>query len=118
MTSPDRPHEELQGPTKALLVFFDGNDRWEDTPLHEVLVRQLERLGIAGATVISGIMGYGIHRRIHRKGLFGVVDDKPMTVIAVDRESRIRSALPTIRPFVREGLVVIIDAEVIPLNAS
>jgi PII-like signaling protein len=102
-------------PVKALLAFFDATDEWEGSPLHEELVRQLERHGVAGATVLSGIMGYGIHRRIHRKGLFGVVDNKPLTLVAIDSEEKLRQALPSIRPMIREGIVVLLDAEVIPL---
>jgi PII-like signaling protein len=105
-------------PVKALLAFFDATDEWEGSPLHEELVRQLERHGIAGATVLSGIMGYGIHRRIHRKGLFGVVDNKPVTLVAIDSEEKLRQALPSIRPMIREGIVVMLDAEVIPLPES
>ena len=41
---------------KALLAFFDATDEWDDSPLHEELARQLERQGIAGATVLNGIM--------------------------------------------------------------
>jgi PII-like signaling protein len=101
--------------TKALVAVFDANDLWGETPLHEELVRQLERHGVAGATVLSGIMGYGVHRRIHRKGLFGVVDDKPVTLFAIDSEDKLRRVLPVIRPMIREGVVVLLDAEIIPL---
>jgi uncharacterized protein len=97
----------------SALAIFDSNDEWEDRPLHEAIVRQLERAGIAGATVMQGIMGYGKHRHIHRKGLFGVVDDKPVIVLAVDIEERLREVLPVIRPMVREGIVLLIDAELV-----
>ncbi|MCC6264437.1 MAG: DUF190 domain-containing protein [Bryobacterales bacterium] len=103
---------------KAMLVFFDATDEWDGAPLHEQLVRQLERHGIAGATVLTGIMGYGIHRRIHRKGLFGVVDNKPMTLIAIDSEEALRRILPSIRPMIREGVVVLLDAELIPTGEA
>jgi uncharacterized protein len=101
--------------TKALLAIFDVNDQWEQLPLHEALVRRLQRRGIAGATVFNGSIGYGVHRRIHRKGLFGVVDDKPVAVLAIDVESNIRSVAPDVREMVREGVVVILDAELVPL---
>ncbi len=108
--------QSVQGaPIKALLAFFDATDEWDGSPLHEELVRQLERHGIAGATVLNGIMGYGIHRRIHRKGLFGVVDNKPVTLVALDSEEKLRQALPVIRPMIRQGVVALMDAELIPL---
>jgi PII-like signaling protein len=101
------------------LAFFDANDLWGDAPLYEELVRQLERHGIAGATVVDGIMGFGAHRRIHHKGLFGVVDDKPVMVVAIDREEKLRAVLPLIRPMVRAGVLALVDAEIIsPLEES
>ncbi|HYZ84839.1 MAG TPA: DUF190 domain-containing protein, partial [Bryobacteraceae bacterium] len=86
-------NQVVEARSKALLAIVDANDQWEDSALHEAIVRKLERLGIAGATVFHGIMGYGVHRRIHRKGLFGVVDDKPVAVLAVDSEEKIRSVV-------------------------
>jgi PII-like signaling protein len=118
MAGLDERATAMSPPVKALLAFFDANDEWDGSPLHEELVRQLERHGIAGATVLSGIMGYGIHRRIHRKGLLGVVDDKPLTVVAIDSEEKLRGTLPIIRPMVREGLVVLIDVEVIAMQPA
>jgi PII-like signaling protein len=100
---------------KALLAIFDANDEWENSPLHEAVVRQLERRGVAGATVFQGIMGYGVHRRIHRKGLFGVVDDKPVAVLAIDSEETIRTVVGEIRSMIREGVVFLLDAEAVPL---
>jgi Uncharacterized ACR, COG1993 len=56
----------------------------------------------------------GIHRRIHRKGLLGVSDDKPLTIAAIDNEEKLRDVLPSIRPMIREGLIGLSDFEVIP----
>lgn len=108
----------MQSPQKALVVFIAVTDMWHDEPLYAAIVKTLERQGVAGVTVNSGLMGYGIHRRIHRKGLFGVSDDKPVTIIAVDSEDKIRATLPAIVPMVREGLVMLQDAEVISTGHS
>jgi PII-like signaling protein len=78
----------------------------------------LERQGIAGATVNLGLMGYGRHRRIHRKGLFGMSDDKPVTIMAVDTDEKIRAVLPIITPMVREGLILLQDVEVISTGTA
>lgn len=99
---------------KALIAFFDANDLWGEAPLYEELVRQLERHGVAGATVVDGIMGFGAHRRIHHKGLFGVVDDKPVMVVAIDREEKLRAVLALIRPMIRAGILALVDAEIVP----
>ena len=98
---------------KALIIFVGDTDMWQDTHLYAAIVTALERHGIAGATVNAGLMGYGRHRRIHRKGLFGVSDDKPVTIIAVDSEDKIRAVLPVVIPMVKEGLIMLQDAEVL-----
>jgi PII-like signaling protein len=104
----------IEAPVKMLLIFIDQTDTWQNKPLHEAIVRVLEQNGIAGATVLSGIVGYGVHRRIHRKGLLGVSDDKPLTIAVVDNEKKVRDVLPTIRPMIREGLIGLTDFEIVP----
>jgi PII-like signaling protein len=104
----------IEAPVKMLLIFIDQTDTWQNRPLHEAIVRVLEQKGIAGATVLSGIVGYGVHRRIHRKGLLGVSDDKPLTIAVIDNEKKVRDVLPTIRPMIREGLIGLTDFEVVP----
>lgn len=99
---------------KLLVIFIDETDRWDGIPLYEALVRRLRQLDIAGATVHVGVMGYGSHLRVHHKGLFGVSDDRPVTISVVDSEEKLRQALPEIRPMVNEGLLILVDAEVIP----
>lgn len=98
---------------KALVIFVDETDMWQDSHLYASIVMTLERQGIAGATVNLGLMGYGRHRRIHRKGLFGMSDDKPVTIMAVDTDEKIRAVLPIIAPMVREGLILLQDVELI-----
>jgi PII-like signaling protein len=96
-----------------LLVFMDETDTWKQEKLYQAIVRRLEKHGIAGATVIPGIVGYGRHRRIHSPGLFGVTSEKPVTVVVIDEEAKIRAVLPKIVPMVKEGVVALVDTEVI-----
>ena len=99
-------------PRKCLQIFIEDTDTWEGRPLYEAIVRVLARRGIIGATVWSGIMGYGASREVHRKGLFGFTDEKPVVITAIDSEEAIRAILPQLLPMVKEGLVVLHDAEV------
>ncbi len=99
---------------KLLLIFVDENDVWGQVPLYEAIVRRLRQLDVAGATVQVGIMGFSQHSRIHRPGLFGIPDDRPVTISVVDKEEKLRQVLPEIRSMVQEGLLVLLDAEVIP----
>jgi uncharacterized protein len=98
---------------KLLLVFVNELDVWNHRPLYQAIVERLHQLELAGATAQAGIMGFGHHMRLHHKGLFGIADDRPITIIAVDEEPKLRAALADLRPMLREGLVVLVDAEVL-----
>ena len=75
-------------PASLLLIFIDETDTWGDAriPLYEAIVQRLFDAGINGATVHTGMMGFGASRRLHRKGLFGVTDDRPVTISVVETE--------------------------------
>jgi PII-like signaling protein len=105
-------------PVKMLLIFVNETDTWHNTPLYEAIVHHLRELKVAGATAQTGIMGFGHHMRLHHKGLFGISDDRPVTIMAVDNESRLRAALPEIRRMVREGLILLLAAELVGDQAA
>jgi uncharacterized protein len=100
-------------PVKLLLIFVNEADRFHDRPLYQAILERLHQLGIAGATAQTGIMGFGHHMRMHHKGLFGIADDQPVTIMAVDDEDRLRGVFADLRAMVREGLMLLIDAELI-----
>jgi uncharacterized protein len=104
----------IQPPVKVLVMIFDAHDEWAGVPLHQAIVRELEKHHLAGATVVRGVTGYGPHRSLHRKGLLEP-HDEPMTLLVIENEGKLRAALPTLRPMVAEGIFVMFDAEVIPL---
>jgi len=103
----------MTSPAKMLVVYVDETDLWGDGPLYEAIVRRLRQLGVAGATVEIGAMGFGAHGKVHHKRLFGISDDKPVVITVVDSERVIREVLPEIRGMVSEGLMLLLDAEVI-----
>ena len=99
---------------KMLIVFLNEVDRIDDEPLYEVLMRRLKHRDVAGATAQLGVMGFGPHHRLHHKGLFGISDDRPITVTVIDTEQKVRALVPDIRALVPEGLMLIVDAEPVP----
>ena len=103
----------MTAPVKLLILFVNEADMWHNRPLYQAIVERLHQLGIAGATASAGLMGFGHHHRLHAKGLFGVADDHPITILAVEEESRLRGVLPEIREMLREGLMLLVDAELV-----
>jgi uncharacterized protein len=99
--------------TKLLIVIVKETDTWHGSPLYAAIVQRLRQAGVAGATVHAGIMGFGRHDRVHHKGLFGIADDRPVTILVVDREDRLRKGLDQARELLQGALVVLLNAEVL-----
>jgi len=99
----------MNGPTQGTLlrVYIGESDRWEGKSLHQSLVEEAKRQGLAGATVLQGIMGYGAHSRVHTARLVDISPDLPIVVELVDEEAKIQAFLPTVQAMVREGLVTL-----------
>jgi uncharacterized protein len=108
----------VSGETRMLLIYLDETDMWEQIPLYEAVVRRLRQLDLAGATVQAGIMGFGSHHKVHRKRLFGISDDRPVTICVIDTEAKLREAIPEIRQLVKEGMMVFVNVEPIPLGGN
>src|SRR5262245_843331 len=99
---------------KMLIVFLDETDKYGDLPAYEAIVRKLLQMEIVGASVLTGMMGFGRHHLVHRKRLLGVADDRPVTILAIDEEEKLRGVIPSVRRIVPDAMVALIDAEVQP----
>jgi PII-like signaling protein len=96
-----------------LTIYLNEADRIGEVPLHEDILRRLHHLGIAGATVTRGLMGYGKHGRVHHQRLFGISDDRPVVITAIDDEEHIRPILTELRTLVVEGVITLHAVETI-----
>ncbi|MGA5299552.1 DUF190 domain-containing protein [Nucisporomicrobium flavum] len=104
---------KIEGPAVRLTVFIGEDDTWHHRPLYHEIVHRAHAAGLAGASVLRGIEGYGASSRIHTTRLLSLSEDLPVAVIIVDREDRIRAFLPQLDELVGEGLVILDPVEVI-----
>jgi uncharacterized protein len=90
-----------------LSVFVGARDSWHHRPLYSEIVHRAHRFGLAGATVLRGVEGFGVTSQIHTTHLLGARDDVPLVVIIVDTEDRIRAFLPRLDEF--DGVCAVLD---------
>ena len=102
-------------PVKLLLIFVNEADTWHDAPLYQAIVHRLRQLNLAGATAHAGLMGFGYHHLVHERGLFGLSAERPVPITVVDAERKIREVIPEVRALVKEGLILLLHAELLPL---
>ena len=104
---------KIEGPALRLSIFVGEDDRWHHKPLYTEIVHRAHRAGLAGASVLHGIEGYGASSRIHTSRLLSLSEDLPVLVIIVDEEEKVRAFLPHLDELVTEGLVTVDPVQVI-----
>jgi uncharacterized protein len=103
----------IDGPALRLTIFIGESDRWHHRPLYTEIVHRAHHAGLAGASVLHGIEGYGASSRIHTNRLLSLSEDLPIVVVIVDAEERVRAFLPQLDELVTEGLVTLDPVEVV-----
>jgi PII-like signaling protein len=103
----------IESPAVRLTIFIGEDDTWQHKPLYHEIVHRAHTAGLAGASVLRGIEGYGASSRVHTTRLLSLSQDLPIAVVIVDQDDRIRAFLPQLDQLVTEGLVIIDPVEVI-----
>ncbi len=96
-----------------LRIFIGEADRHRGRPLYEAIVLKARELGLAGATVLRGVMGFGAHSRLHTAKVLRLSEDLPIVVEIVDTEANLRKLLPWLDEVVEEGMVTLEKARVL-----
>ena len=97
---------------KLLRVFIGENDKHEGLPLFEWIVRKAREQGLAGATVLRGLEGFGAQSRLHTAKILRLSSDLPVIIEIVDTEEKIEAFLPLIDDAIDEGLATVEKVEI------
>ena len=106
------------GEGRLLRIFVGESDTWHGRPLYQAIVRRVREEGLAGATVLRGIEGFGAHSRIHTARILRLSEDLPIVIEIVDAPERIGHILPLLDEMIGEGLVTLERVEVIAYRPS
>lgn len=86
-------------------LFVGESDRVGQRPLHVVLLELLRARGLAGATVVKGVAGFGANSVIHTSSILRLSEDLPLVIEVVDTEQHLEAVLPEIDRLMKGGLV-------------
>jgi len=95
-----------------LRIFIGEEDKHEGMPVYEWIVRKAREHGLAGATVLRGLEGFGAHSRIHTTKILRLSEDLPIIIEIVDTKEKIEELLPIIDDAIKEGLATIEDVHI------
>ena len=74
----------LHGPATRLTVFLGDSDQWHHKPLYTEIVHRAQQAGMAGATVLRGVEGFGPSNHLHTTRILSLSEDLPVAIVIVD----------------------------------
>jgi len=101
-----------------LRLFVGEKDRLEHRPLYEAIVLRAREHGLAGATVLRGLLGFGASSMLHTAKILRLSDDLPIVIEIIDAEHQIESFLPVLEEMMPSGLVTIEKVRVLHYGDS
>jgi len=90
-----------------LRIFVGESDKYGHHPLYEAIVLRAREQGLAGATVMRGVMGFGKNSILHTAKILRLSEDLPMIIEIADSLEKIESFLPVLDEIMTEGLVTL-----------
>ncbi len=108
----------MVGKGKILKIYIGESDQWEGEPLYQVLIQKFKEEGLAGATAITGVEGFGLNSRIKSSHVWQLSEDLPIIIEVVDKAEKIDEIIPVVREMVKEGLVTVEEVEIITYKAE
>jgi PII-like signaling protein len=106
-------HMKVNEDGVLLRVFAGESDRFEGRPLYEAVVHKAKELGLSGATVLRGSMGFGANSILHTTKVLELSTDLPIVIEMVDSEANIRKLLPHLDLMVKEGMITMESVRVL-----
>ncbi len=106
-------HMKIEGNAKRVTVYVGSADTWHGRNLAVAIVEKCRAMGMAGATVSRGVMGFGKHSVIHKAHFLGLSEDLPEKIEVIDRPEEIERLLPVLDEMIGGGLIVVEDVHVV-----
>jgi PII-like signaling protein len=109
---------KLEGEGKLLRIFIGESDKHGRKPLYQAIVEMLREEGMAGATVLRGIEGFGANSHLHTARILRLSEDLPIVIEVADTAERIEAIMPKLDEMVTDGMVTLERVEVVTYRAQ
>jgi len=106
---------------RRLRVYISSTDKYEHTPLYELIVYSARKHGLNGATVLKGIMGYGSSSEIYSNKLWEISEKVPLVVEIIDEPQKIDTFFDSIKPLfekIGKGHIITVDDTTVLMHKS
>lgn len=103
----------IEGEQVLMRLFIGESDQWRDRPLYAALLDLFRAKGLAGATVLRGIAGFGPSSILHMAGLLRLSRDLPLVIEVVDTQEHLDAVLADVDRMMSGGLITIETVKVL-----
>ncbi|HCM24247.1 MAG TPA: hypothetical protein DHW78_08005 [Ruminococcaceae bacterium] len=109
----------MTGPGKLLKIYIGESTSHHGEPLYHTIIKQIKKLGLAGATTVRGIEGYGANSVIHSTRILRLSEDLPIVIEVVDTEPKIQNLIKVLDGTITSGILMTLqDVEIIRYEKS
>jgi uncharacterized protein len=110
----------MQAPQSAVLlrIYTEEGKMSGGRPLYEDIVMKARAAGLAGATVLRGPMGYGLHAKIHTAKILELSGKLPLVIEIVDAEEKVRAFVGELDSIKALGLVTLEKVDVLHYGSA
>jgi uncharacterized protein len=103
---------KIEVDAKMVTIFVNSTDQWHGRALYTAIVQLCQEKGIAGATVVRCVEGYGASRQLHTSRLLELSENLPVRIEIVDLPERIEPLLTALGGMIGEGLVTVSNVRI------
>lgn len=94
---------------RLLRVFLGERDRVGGVPAFRAVVEAARELGLAGATVLHGSIGYGADSVVHRPEPWRLSGDLPVVIEVVDSAERVDALIARLEHLLKGGGLITVE---------
>lgn len=109
---------KIEVEARLVTIFVNSTDQWHGRPLYAAILQLCQSKGIAGATVVRCVEGYGSSRRLHTTRLLELSENLPVRIEIVDLPERIEPLLADLENMIGEGLVTVSNVRIMKYLAD
>lgn len=103
----------IEGEQVLLRLILSESRREDHKSVFRTIVELLRREGMAGATVLKGMAGFGHDRQMHTIDIEVAATGLAIIIEVVDTQEHIDRVLPKIAPLMEGGVIMMERAHVI-----
>jgi hypothetical protein len=106
---------------KRLRIYISSTDKFEHSPLYEIIVYEARSYGLTGATVLKGIMGYGASSEIYTDKLGEISEKIPLVIEIIDESHKIEPFIEHITPYFEKagkGFIVTLEETTVIMHKT